>query len=193
MEAERNREVMQANRQQLLAAIESAKAEYELTNVDLAYSELRAPVDGVIGNRSVQGGEFVRPGVTLLSVVPLRSVWIEANFKKTQIGTMRAGQKVNIEVDAYPDLEIEGRIDSLSPASGARFSLLPPENATGNFTKIVQRVPVRIALPAEVLAQEILRPGLSVVVTADRRDAEPDKATANGGNLPAIGEAAAAQ
>ncbi len=177
-EAQRNREVQQANRLQVLAAIESAKAEYELAKLDLGYTELRAPIDGVIGNRTVQEGEYVRPGITLLSVVPIHSVWIEANFKETQIGTMRAGQKVTIEVDAYPDLEIEGRIESLSPASGARFSLLPPENATGNFTKVVQRVPVRIGLPADVLAQKVLRPGLSVVVTADRRDAEQETTAA---------------
>jgi membrane fusion protein (multidrug efflux system) len=171
-EAKHNREVLAANKQQALAAIAAAKAEHEVAMLDLEHTEIRAPVAGVVGNRSVQTGEYVRPGVALMSVVPLESVWVEANFKETQIEGMTHGQKVAIEVDAYPELEIEGRIESLSPASGANFSLLPPENATGNFTKIVQRVPVRIALPKDVLARELLRPGLSVVVTADRRDGE---------------------
>ncbi|MGD9537279.1 MAG: HlyD family secretion protein [Alphaproteobacteria bacterium] len=194
-EAKHNREVLNANRQQALAAIEAAKAEHELAKLDLEHTEIRAPVAGIIGNRSVHAGEYVRPGVALMSVVPLEAVWVEANFKETQIEGMRHGQKVSIEVDAYPDLALEGRIESLSPASGANFSLLPPENATGNFTKIVQRVPVRIALPADVLKQELLRPGLSVVVTADRRDGEAAAEETAQAAAPAAGagQAAAAE
>ena len=170
--AEQNREVLKASRTQAQSAIQSAEAEADLVKLDLEQMVIRAPVSGVVGNRSVQDGEIVRAGVTLLSIVPLDAVWIEANFKETQIESMRPGQKVEIEVDAFPDLALTGAIESLSPASGANFSLLPPENATGNFTKVVQRVPVRIALPKDVLEKQILRPGLSVVVTADRRDAE---------------------
>jgi membrane fusion protein (multidrug efflux system) len=170
--AEQSREVLRANRTAALAAVASARAEVALARIEVDDTMIRAPVAGVVGNRSVQEGEIVRAGAALLAVVPLETVWIEANFKETQIGAMRPGQRVAIEVDAYPELALEGEIHSLSPASGARFSLLPPENATGNFTKIVQRVPVRIALPAEILVQRLLRPGLSVVVTTDRRDAE---------------------
>jgi len=137
---------------------------------DRGFAEIRAPFDGTVGNRAVQQGEWVQPGARLLSLVPAQGLWIDANFKETQLGRLRPGQHARIEVDALPGAPIDGWVVALSPASGAVFSLLPPENATGNFTKIVQRVPVRIAVPADADAAGLLRPGLSVVVRIDTRD-----------------------
>lgn len=136
---------------------------------DLDSTVIRAPSDGVIGNRVAQAGQYVSPGSRLMALVPLGSIYVAANFKETQLGSIQPGQPAEIEVDALGGRTIEGRIESLSPASGSTFSLLPPENATGNFTKIVQRVPVRVAVPAEVAASGSLRPGLSVVVSVDSR------------------------
>lgn len=136
---------------------------------DREFTLIRAPFDGVIGNKAVQAGDFVQPAARIVALVPLDRIWIEANFKETQITRLKPGQLVEIAVDALPDRQFTGRIESFSPASGAVFSLLPPENATGNFTKIVQRVPLRISVPAEVAAAGILRPGLSVVVRVDTK------------------------
>src|SRR5205823_7092873 len=128
-------------------------------------------VGGVAGNRAGRIGQYVKPGTQLLSLVPLPFVYVTANFKETQLTHMRPGQTAEIAVDAYPDQRLRGRIDSFAPASGAQFSLLPPDNATGNFTKIVQRVPVRVALPADSPLLRLLRPGLSVTVSIDTRRA----------------------
>ena len=144
----------------------SAKAER-----DLSFTEIRAPVNGVFGNRAVQTGDFVQTGQRLASLVPLDNVYIEANFKETQLASLKPGQKVAISVDAIPEHAIEGMVASVSPASGAVFSLLPPDNATGNFTKIVQRVPVRIEVPANIASKHLLRPGLSVVVSVNTKRA----------------------
>src|SRR5262249_28898141 len=132
---------------------------------------IRAPVSGVAGNRAGQVGQYVKAGAQLLSLVPLSHLYVTANFKETQLTRMRPGQHADVSVDAYPDLILDGRIESFAPASGAQFSLLPPDNATGNFTKIVQRVPVRIALPDNSPLAGRLRPGLSVTVKVDTRDA----------------------
>lgn len=143
---------------------------------DLSFTEIRAPVDGVIGNKAVEVGTFVQPGARLAALVPLTSVHVDANFKETQLSSLHAGQKVHIAVDAFPDTDIVGTVESVSPASGAVFSLLPPENATGNFTKIVQRVPVRVTVDQDVAQKGLLRPGLSVVVKVDTRTGhEPTK------------------
>jgi membrane fusion protein (multidrug efflux system) len=128
---------------------------------------IRAPVAGVAGNRAGQIGQYVQPGTQLLSLVPLPRVYVTANFKETQLTWMRPGEPAEVAVDAYPDHVLKGCIESFAPGSGAQFSLLPPDNATGNFTKIVQRVPVRIALPANEPLARLLRPGLSVTVTVD--------------------------
>jgi len=136
---------------------------------DREFTLIRAPFDGVIGNKAVQAGDFVQPAARIVALVPLDRIWIEANFKETQITRLKPGQLVEIAVDALPDRLFTGQIESFSPASGAVFSLLPPENATGNFTKIVQRVPLRISVPAEVAGAGILRPGLSVVVRVDTK------------------------
>ncbi len=152
------------------AAVARAVAAVELAQTRLSYTEIRAPVGGVVAARAVRVGQYVRPGLRLMVVVPLDSLWVEANFKETQIRRFAPGQRVAITVDAFPDVPLEGRIESLSPASGAEFSLLPPENATGNFTKIVQRVPVRIALPPHHPLVGRLVPGMSVEVAVDLRD-----------------------
>jgi membrane fusion protein, multidrug efflux system len=123
----------------------------------------------VVGNRAVQVGDYVQTGQRLASVVPLEDVYVTANFKETQVAYLRPGQPVSIAVDALPEHAIEGTVESFSPASGAVFSLLPPDNATGNFTKIVQRLPVRIHVPREVAREGLLRPGMSVVVSVNTK------------------------
>jgi membrane fusion protein (multidrug efflux system) len=164
-----------------LAVLQAQKTEAERTRAelqtaldraerDLSFTEVRAAFDGVIGNKAVQPGQYVQTGTRLLALVPLDSAYVEANFKETQLGALKPGQHVSISVDAYSDKPIQGRVESFAPASGSQFSLLPPENATGNFTKIVQRVPVRIKVPPEVARAGILRPGLSVVVEVHTRD-----------------------
>ncbi|MBV8850416.1 MAG: HlyD family secretion protein [Methylobacteriaceae bacterium] len=164
-----------------LAVLQAQKAEAESTRAelqtaldraarDLSFTEVRAAFDGVVGNKAVQPGQYVQTGTRLLALVPLDSAYVEANFKETQLGALKPGQRVSISVDAYSDKPIEGRVESFAPASGSQFSLLPPENATGNFTKIVQRVPVRIKVPPEIARAGLLRPGLSVVVEVHTRD-----------------------
>ncbi|KQO66969.1 hemolysin D [Methylobacterium sp. Leaf89] len=137
---------------------------------DLDFTTIRAPFDGVIGNKAAEAGAYVSPGSRIAALVPLESVRIDANFKETQVERMHPGQRVHIAVDAYPDRDIVGELESLSPASGSVFSLLPPDNATGNFTKIVQRLPVRVHVPADVARAGLLRPGLSVTVRVDTRE-----------------------
>ena len=161
------------------ARLAQARAGLQLAKNDLDNTVIRAPVSGIVGNRAGRVGQYVKPGTQLLSLVPLPYVYVTANFKETQLTHMRPGQGAEISVDAYPDQPLTGRIESFAPASGAQFSLLPPDNATGNFTKIVQRVPVRIALPAEGPLARLLRPGLSVTVTVDTR-AEPSGAAISG-------------
>ena len=141
---------------------------------DLSFTTVTAPFDGIVGNKSVEQGQYVQPGTRLLALVPLDTAYVAANFKETQIDRLKPGQKVVIKPDAYGDRDVVGTLESIAPASGAEFSLLPPENATGNFTKIVQRIPVRIVVPPEVAREGILRPGLSVVVDVHTRpDDEP--------------------
>lgn len=194
-------EQSQANYDQAVAAVQSAQAAIEVANAnvevlkaqkleaeralqqnrtavakaerDLSFTVIRAPYDGVIGNRAIQVGDYVQPTQRLASLVPLDAVYIDANFKETQLASMRAGQPVAISVDAYPDRKLEGQVDSIAPASGSVFSLLPPDNATGNFTKIVQRLPVRILVPAAVADQSLLRPGMSVVVSVNTKAGAP--------------------
>lgn len=136
---------------------------------DLSFTEIRAPVDGVVGNKAVEVGAYVQPGTRLAAIVPLASVHVDANFKETQLAAVKPGQIVHLKVDAFPDRDIRGVVESVAPAAGSVFSLLPPENATGNFTKIVQRVPVRIAVRTDEAQQDLLRPGMSVVVEVDTR------------------------
>jgi membrane fusion protein (multidrug efflux system) len=174
--AQANVEVLSAQRtegQRLAAELQTS---VEKAERDLTFTEIHAPVDGVIGNKAMEVGTFVQPGARLAALVPMSSVHVDANFKETQLASLKVGQKVHIEVDAFPDADVVGTVESVSPASGSVFSLLPPENATGNFTKIVQRVPVRVSVHPEIVQQGILRPGLSVVVDVDTRtSAEPEK------------------
>ncbi|HEX8258208.1 MAG TPA: HlyD family secretion protein, partial [Allosphingosinicella sp.] len=151
------------------AQVQAAEANLRQLKLDLARTVIRAPVAGVVGNRSVREGQLVRPGQQLLAIVPVAQAYVVANFKETQLGKMRVGQPVELEVDAYPGLKVRGRIESLAPASGAQFALIPTDSATGNFTKIVQRVPVRIVVEKDALAAQLLRPGLSVEATVDTR------------------------
>ncbi|MFL5258668.1 MAG: HlyD family secretion protein, partial [Hyphomicrobiales bacterium] len=143
---------------------------------DLSFTEIKAPFDGIVGNRAVEPGQYVQPGQRLVALVPVSTAYVEANVKETQLADVRPGQKAKVAVDAWNGAEVEGTVESISPASGAEFSLLPPENATGNFTKITQRVPVRIRIPDSAAAK--LRAGLSVVVDIDTRDAGAQKAAA---------------
>jgi membrane fusion protein (multidrug efflux system) len=136
---------------------------------DLSFAVIRAPFEGVFGNRAMQVGDLVQPGQRLASLVPLDAIYIDANFKETQLANLHPGQPVDISVDAFSDRKLKGNVVSVAPASGSVFSLLPPDNATGNFTKIVQRLPVRIEVPAAVAEQGMLRPGMSVVVSVDTR------------------------
>ncbi len=168
--AQKNADVLKAQkleaerqRAELVTAVDRAQR-------DLTFAEVRAPFDGVIGNRAAQVGQFVQGGTRLMALIPLDFVRVEANLKETQLARVKPGQKVSVSVDSLGGQAIEGRVESISPATGSQFSLLPPDNATGNFTKIVQRVPVRIALPAEVARKGVLAPGMSVVVTIDTRD-----------------------
>jgi membrane fusion protein (multidrug efflux system) len=129
---------------------------------------VHAPIAGIVGNRSAQVGQLVRPGAPLMAIVP-RTLYVEANFKETQLARLRPGQSVSVQPDIDRSLRLHGVVDSLSPASGSEFSFIPTETATGNFTKIVQRVPVRIRLDESPEARALLRPGLSVTAIVDTR------------------------
>jgi membrane fusion protein (multidrug efflux system) len=161
--------VLESQKREEEAKLVQARAALQLAKNDLDSTVIRAPIAGIAGNRAGQIGQYVKAGTQLLSLVPLPRVYVTANFKETQLTRMRPGQPAEISVDAYPDQPLQGRVESFAPGSGAQFSLLPPDNATGNFTKIVQRVPVRIAVPAEGPLARLLRPGLSVTVTIDTR------------------------
>ncbi|MDE0799502.1 MAG: HlyD family secretion protein [Rhodospirillaceae bacterium] len=167
-------EILEMERQALAAEAAEKSAAIQLLEIDLAYTEVVAPVDGIVGNRSVRTGQFVRPGTHLMALVPTNTPWVVANFKETQLTRMKPGQIAEIIVDTYPDVVLNGRIESLSPASGAEFSLLPPENATGNFSKIVQRIPIKIVLPNGHALSGLLRPGMSVIVNVDTREDQRD-------------------
>lgn len=175
--AEANLGILQAQRNEALNGVKVAALAVEKAKRDLDFTVLKAPYDGVIGNLSVQDGDLVSAGKRLAALVPTSELFIEANFKETQIAHLEPGSKVNIHVDAYGEQPLEGTVTSIAPASGAVFSMLPAENATGNFTKVVQRVPVRIALPQDALAGGHLRAGLSVIVDVDTRTA-PNAQTA---------------
>lgn len=190
-------DVSQAARDQAVAAVEAAKATLEAAQTqvdvikaqraeaegtlqelrsalakavrDLSFTEVRTPVDGIFSNRLVNVGDFVQPGQRLANVVPLDDVYIDANYKETQLGRLKPGQPVSITVDGVSGRTIMGVVDSLAPASGSVFTLLPPDNATGNFTKIVQRVPIRIRVPFSVARENLLRPGMSVVTTINTK------------------------
>lgn len=184
--AQRQLDVIATQKQQARAALMQAKAERDLAQLNVGYTELRAPIDGVIGNRRARVGAFAGAGTQLLAVVPASGLWVDANFKEDQLAEMLPGQPVSIHADVLPGRVFHGRLDSLAPATGAQFSVLPPENATGNFTKIVQRVPVRVRLDAADNTLGKLRPGLSVTAEVDTKAGsvdEPAVAAANASKL----------
>ncbi|MFA6229596.1 MAG: HlyD family secretion protein [Rhodanobacter sp.] len=156
---------LQANLAQAEASVASARATLDLAHQDQTNTIVRAPIDGVVGDRQVEPGDYVQPGSRLLTVVPLDALYVIANFKETQTARMVVGQRADVEVDALPGQTLKGRVESFAPGSGSQFSLLPFEPGTGNFTKIVQRVPVRIRFDPEQAALARLRPGLSSTVT----------------------------
>ena len=151
------------------AGVAQAEADLETARLNLGYTEIRSPIDGYIGNRAAQVGAYVASGAYLLSVIPARGLWVDANFKEDQLRPMRPGQPATVFADVLPGKVFHGHVQSLAPGTGAIFSVIPPENATGNFTKIVQRVPVRIALDDGDATLGELRPGLSTTVSVDTR------------------------
>lgn len=167
--AQRRLDVIDTQKQQALAALAGAVADRDTAQLNLSYTELRAPIDGIVGNRSARTGAYATVGAQLISLVPARGLWVDANFKESQLARMHAGLPATIAADVLPGEVFRGHVASLAPATGAVFSVLPPENATGNFTKIVQRVPVRVALDGDAATLGRLRPGLSVTATVDER------------------------
>jgi membrane fusion protein (multidrug efflux system) len=167
--AEHQLGIVDAQREQASADLEQATADRDLARLNLNYTEIRSPIDGVVGNRSARVGAYATVGAQVLAIVPAHGLWVDANFKESQLAGMRKGQLAEIIADAVPGVVFHGRVTSLAPATGAQFAVIPPENATGNFTKIVQRVPVRILLAGDAAELGKLRPGLSVVVRVDER------------------------
>lgn len=167
VEAQRQRiAVLSSQREAAVAAVAQAEAARDLARIDLDNTVVRAPIDGVVGNRQVRLGRLVAPGTSLLDIVPVRDVWVVANFKETQIEHIRPGQRARITVDGYPHRTIEGIVDSFAPGSGSAFALLPADNATGNFIRVVQRVPVKIRFTKNPLPGRVV-PGLSARVEID--------------------------
>ena len=160
----RKLDVLAAQRDAAQAALSQAEASRTLAQIDLDNTTVHAAVSGVIGNRQVRVGRFVSAGAPLLDIVPVKDVWIVANFKETQLGNIRVGQPVRVSIDGYPDAQVRGIVDSLAPGSGAAFSLIPPDNATGNFVRVVQRVPVKIRLTDAPPGMRLV-PGLSARVS----------------------------
>jgi membrane fusion protein (multidrug efflux system) len=169
-----NVEVTRAQQAEARAQLAELQTSLAKAERDLDFTSVRAPVDGTFSNRLVNTGDFIAAGQRLGNVVPLNDVFIDANFKETQLRRIRPGQPVTISVDAYGHRKFAGIVDSISPAAGSVFTLLPPDNATGNFTKIVQRLPVRIRVPKDVAKQNLLRAGMSVYATVDTRNGAGD-------------------
>ncbi len=167
--AKANIDVLNGQRKEAEQAVVAARTQLAQAARDLAFTVVRAPVDGIVGNRAAQVGSLLQPGSRIAAIVPLADAHIDANFKETQLEGIRLGAEVRISIDAYPDQPIHGVVESIAPATGSVFSLLPAENATGNFTKVVQRVPVKIRVPEEEFASGHLRAGMSVVVNVDTR------------------------
>jgi membrane fusion protein (multidrug efflux system) len=169
--AKRQIDVIDTQKRQTQAALDQAVADRDIARLNLSYTELRAPIAGVVGNRSARSGAYATVGAALISLVPATGLWVDANFKENQLAKMQPGQRVSIAADVLPGAMFTGHVTGLAPATGAQFSVLPPENATGNFTKIVQRVSVRIQLDGDAGTLGRLRPGLSVTAAVDQREA----------------------
>jgi membrane fusion protein, multidrug efflux system len=161
--------VLDSQLHQADAALKAQQAARSLASISLGYTRITAPVDGMVGQRQVRPGQYVSVGTQVITLVPLPNVWVIANYKETQMAHIRIGQPARVTVDAFPGVVLHGHVDGWSPASGAEFSLLPPDNATGNFTKVVQRVPVKIVLDPDPAVDELLRPGMSVISTIDTK------------------------
>jgi membrane fusion protein (multidrug efflux system) len=157
--------VLDTQELELRAAVKAKEAQLELARINLAFTTIAAPVGGVVSERGVRPGQYVHVGSQIISVVPLDTVWVVANFKETQLTHVVVGQQAEIRVDTYPGTVVKAKVESVAPASGAQFSLLPPDNATGNFTKVVQRIPVKLVLDAGNPLAGKLRPGMSVDAT----------------------------
>jgi membrane fusion protein, multidrug efflux system len=164
-------EVLSGTKKQRAADIEGAKAALAAARLRLGYTKIVAPFDGVTGERQVQAGDYVNIGTNLINVVPLPNVYVIANYEETQLTRVKPGQSVDLTVDSFPNEKLHGRVERISPASGSQFALLPPDNATGNFTKVVQRIPVRIALDKNQPLLQRLLPGMSVVINIHTEDA----------------------
>jgi len=152
-----------------MAKVKQAEANLKQAELNLEYTTVKAPFKGMVSRKSVQPGQVIQPGQPMMAIIPLEQIWVTANFKETQLENMRPGQRVVVNVDAYGGHRFEGKVESIAPATGARFSLLPPENASGNFVKVVQRVPVKIVLNAGQDSERLLRPGMSVTPTVYTR------------------------
>src|SRR5271170_4672218 len=159
--------VLDSQEKQANAALKAEQAARDLAKIALGYTRIVAPVDGMVSERQVLPGQYVSVGTQVISLVPLPNVWVVANYKETQMTRIRLGQAAQVTVDTFPGVVLHGHVDSWSPASGAQFSLLPPDNATGNFTKVVQRIPVKIVLDRDSSFGDLLRPGMSVIATID--------------------------
>lgn len=166
--AQRKVDVLSTDRAKAVAQLDRARAVEQQAALNLSYTRITAPVDGTVGARSLRVGQYVQAGTQLMAVVPLDAVYVVANFKETQLTNVRNGQPVEVEIDSFRGAKLRGHVDSLSPASALEFALLPPDNATGNFTKIVQRVPVKIVLD-DITLKGLLRPGMSAVPTVDTK------------------------
>jgi membrane fusion protein (multidrug efflux system) len=169
--AERQIGVFKAQVSQATATLAQQQAMEHQAELNLSYTIITAPVDGTVGARTLRVGQYVQAGTQLMAVVPLQAVYIVANYKETQLTDVRPGQPVTIDVDTFPGARVTGHVDSVAPASGQEFALLPPDNATGNFTKIVQRIPVKIVVNANDPLANLLRPGMSVEPTIDTKQA----------------------
>jgi membrane fusion protein, multidrug efflux system len=170
--------VLDSQEQQAQAALQGQIAARNLAKINLGYTQITAPFDGMVGQRLVQDGQYLSIGTQVISIVPLPNVWVVANYKETQLTDIRIGEPATVTVDTFPGVVLHGHVDSWSPASGAQFSLLPPDNATGNFTKVVQRIPVKIVLDPDPARGNLLRPGMSVIASIDTRSkgAQPSSA-----------------
>ena len=161
--------VLDADIAEARAGVAEAQADLRTAELNLGYTEIRSPIDGYVGNRAAQVGAYVSGGAYLVTIVPAHKLWVDANFKEDQLARIAPGQSATVVADVLPDHVFHGHVISLAPATGAIFSVIPPENATGNFTKIVQRVPVRIELDGDDAMLRALRPGLSTAVSVDTR------------------------
>ena len=176
--AEKQIGVLEAQLAQADAVLAQQQATEQQAELNLSYTTITAPVDGTVGARTLRVGEYVQAGTQLMAVVPLQAVYITANYKETQLTDVRPGQLVTIDIDTFPGTVVHGHVDSLAPASGQEFALLPPDNATGNFTKIVQRIPVKIVLNANDPLARLLLPGMSVEPTIDTKPTAPVQSAA---------------